>query len=107
MKQYTVEIADEALMDMEQLYNHIAYTLFSPENAMAQYNKIAGEILTLDMFPERFRVVDFEPEHSREIRRMLVDNYSVFYVIRKNTVIVTAVLYSSSDIQRRLDKKKS
>lgn len=38
MKQYTVEITGEALTDMEQLYNHIAYTLRAPENAMGQFN---------------------------------------------------------------------
>ena len=34
MKYYTVEITNEALADMEQLYNHIAYVLQAPENAM-------------------------------------------------------------------------
>ena len=46
--------------------------------------------------------MDSEPEHSRGIRRILVDNYSVFYVIHKNEVIVTNVLYSASDISERL-----
>lgn len=82
MKQYTVEITDEALEDMKQLYNHIAYVLLAPENAIRQYNRIADEILKLDTFPERYRIMDYEPEHSMEIRRMLVDNYSVFYVIK-------------------------
>lgn len=36
MKHYTVEITNEALADMERLYNHIAYVLQSPENAMDQ-----------------------------------------------------------------------
>ena len=54
------------------------------------------------MLPERFKIMDSEPEHSRGIRRMLVDNYSVFYVIYKNEVIVTNVLYSASDISERL-----
>ena len=75
-KQYTVEITNEALADMEQLYNHIV--------------------------PERFHIMDSEPEHSKEIRRMLVDNYSVFYTIKDNRVIVTDVLYSASDIESRL-----
>ncbi len=102
MKRYVVEITDEALTDMEQLYNHIAYELQAPENAMGQYNRIADEILKLDILPERFRMMDSEPEHSRELRRMPVDNYSVFYVIRENRVIVTDVLYSASDIEKRL-----
>ena len=36
MKHYTVEITNEALADMDQLYNHIAYVLQAPENAMDQ-----------------------------------------------------------------------
>ena len=59
MKQYTVEITDEALADMEQIYNHIAYVLLAPENAMGQYSRIADEILKLDVFPERFRIIGF------------------------------------------------
>lgn len=102
MRQYTVQITDEALADMEQIYNYIAYVLLSPENAMGQYNRIADEILTLDIFPERFRIMDSEPEHSKEIRRMLVDNYSVFFTIQGDKVIVIDVLYSASDIERRL-----
>lgn len=102
MKQYTVEITDEALADMEQLYNHIAFVLLAPENAMGQYNRIADGILKLDVFPERIRIMDSEPEHSKGIRRMPIDNYSVFYIIKDDRVIVTDVLYSASDIEERL-----
>lgn len=41
MRQYNVQITDEALSDMEQLYNYIAYVLRSPENAMGQYRLIS------------------------------------------------------------------
>lgn len=34
VKHYRVEITNQALKDMEQLYNHIAYVLLAPENAM-------------------------------------------------------------------------
>ena len=33
---------------------------------------------------------------------MLVDNYSIFYVINKSDVMVTNVLYSASDLSQRL-----
>lgn len=102
MKQYDVEITDEALADMEQLYNHIAYVLHAPENAIGQYNRIADEILKLDVLPERFRIMDSEPERSNGMRKMLVDNYFVFYVIQDDKVVVTNVLYSASDIEKRL-----
>ena len=102
MKRYVVEITDEALADMEQLYNHIAYVLQAPENAMNQYNRIADAILTLDTLAERIHIVESEPERRRGMRRLLVDNYSVFYVIQRDKVIVTDVLYSASDIESRL-----
>lgn len=66
---------------------------------MKQYNRIADEILTLDTFPERFRIMDSGLEKRMELRRMLVDNYSVFYTIRDERVIVTDVLYTASDIE--------
>ena len=105
MKQYKVEITKEALQDMEDIYNYIAFELLAPENAMGQYNRIADEILKLDAFPERFRILDSEPEKRMELRRMLVDNYSVFYTIREDKVIVTDDLYTASDIESRLRGK--
>ncbi len=102
MEQYKVEITKEALQDMEDIYNYIALELLSPENAMGQYNRIADEILTLDTFPQRYRIMDSEPEKQMELRRMLVDNYSVFYTIHGDKVIVTDVLYTASDIEARL-----
>ncbi|MCD7717507.1 MAG: type II toxin-antitoxin system RelE/ParE family toxin [Lachnospiraceae bacterium] len=104
MKQYDVRITEDAISDMEQIYDYIAHTLLSPENALGQYNRIADAILTLAVLPERIKIMESEPEHSREIRRMSVDNYSVFFVIRGDTVIVINVLYSASNIQERLRK---
>ncbi len=51
---------------------------------------------------ERIRIMESEPERSKEMRRLLVDNYSVFFVIQGDKVIVTDVLYSASDIESRL-----
>ncbi len=102
MAHYKVEITKEALQDMEDIYNYIALDLLSPENAMGQYNRIADEILALDVFPQRYRIMDSEPEKNMELRRMIVDNYSVFYTIRADKVIVIDVLYTASDIEARL-----
>lgn len=102
MERYTVQITENALTDMEEIYRHIAEKLQSPQNALGQYNRIAEAILTLDSLPLRCPLVQFEPERSAGLRRMLVDNYSVFYVVSENAVRVTNVLYSASDIEQRL-----
>ena len=102
MREYPVKITEKALGDMNGIYDYIAVNLQSPENAMGQYNRIADRVLELGFFPEKVILVDFEPERSQGLRRMLVDNYSVFYVFKEELVTVTRVLYSASDIEKRL-----
>jgi toxin ParE1/3/4 len=43
-----------------------------------------------------------ELERAKGLRRMVVDNYSVFYVINGDRVVVTDILYSATDITKRL-----
>lgn len=102
MAQYTVQITDKALADMEQIYTYIADKLQAPETAMGQYNRIAKAIESLDMFPERIRIMDSEPEHTMGLRRIAIDNFSAFFMIEDERVLVVRVLYSASDISSRL-----
>jgi plasmid stabilization system protein ParE len=102
MKQYSEQITDKALEDMEKIYTYIAEQLQTPENAIGQYNRIAEVIQKLNVFPERVRIMESEPEHTMGLRQLPIDNFSAFYVIEDDNVIVTRVLYSASDISKRL-----
>jgi len=102
MKRYDVQITAKAESDLEGIYQHIANVLLAPVAAMNQYNRIADAILTLEEMPERIKTLDSEPERSQGVRRLLVDNYSVFFIIQDSAVTVFRVLYSASDIPRRL-----
>lgn len=102
MEQYVVRITDRALADMEEIYNYIAIQLQAPENAMGQYDRIAEAIEGLHVFPERVKLMESEPERLMGLRQLVIDNYSVFYVIEDMDVIVTRVLYSAMDISGRL-----
>ncbi|MCM1190198.1 MAG: type II toxin-antitoxin system RelE/ParE family toxin [bacterium] len=106
MKHYTVQIADKALADMDEIYEYIAIKLQAPETALGQYNRIAEVIEGLNVFPERVRIMESEPEHTMGLRQLPVDNYSVFYVVREERVIVARVLYSASDLSKRLLEDK-
>ena len=105
MEKYEVKITDEALADMEKIYNYIANELLAPENAMGQYNRIADAILTLDAITERFSLFELEPEHSWGMRRMGVDNYLVCYMVDLGVVTVTDVLYGASNVHMRLKER--
>lgn len=102
MKRYAVRITDHALKDMQDLYDYISDTLFAPDAAMNQYNRIADAIESLCEYPERYRLFVSEPEHSQGIRLLPVDHYAVIYTVRGDVVTALRVLYSASDIITRL-----
>ena len=104
MKQYLVKITDEALADMERLYHYIACDLQSPEYAFAQYNRIAEKIMKLSVFPKRYRLVKGKTAGSKEIRRMPVDNYLIFYLIKNEEVYVINVLYHAVNHRNHLNR---
>ena len=70
--------------------------------AANQYDRIADAILTLDIMPDRIRIIDSEPARSKGLRPLLVDNYTVLFTIETDTVYIARVLYSSSDISAKL-----
>ena len=102
MKYYQVKITEKALDDMSAIYSYIAEALQAPDIAMKQYDRIAGEVESLSMLPERCKLFESQPERDLGLRRLQVDNYSVVYVAEEDCVTVLRVLYSSSDIIARL-----
>jgi len=99
---YTVDITESALQDMDEIYDYICFTFKAPDTAAAQFDRIADEILSLEEMPLRYGIPQFEPCISAQLHRMPVDHFSVFYLVRGETVIVTDVLYSASDLETRL-----
>lgn len=79
MDKYIVEITDEALADMDAIYQYIANILLAPENAMGQYNRIAEAILTLENC----------------------------YMVDPGKVTVTDVLFGASNVHVRLQERHS
>lgn len=102
MKEYSVVISHDAFLDLQSIYEYIRYSLLSPDTAQNIYERITNQILILNQMPERFKLLETEIENKRGIHRMNLDNYAVFYIIKDQTVIVTNVLYGSSDIIQRL-----
>jgi len=105
MKHYEVLISDKAHEDMEAIYDYIAKVLQEPNIAAKQYDRIADAILSLEEMPERIKIMDCEPERSKGLRPLIVDNYTVFFVVRVDTVHIARVLYSASDIGKRLSEE--
>ena len=102
MKQFLVKITDKALNDMDAIYKYIAENLKASDAAMKQYMRIADGVESLNILPERCKLFEIQPERKLGMRQLLVDKYSVIYVVEDTCVTVLRVLYSSSDIINRL-----
>jgi toxin ParE1/3/4 len=64
------------------IYEYIVFTLYEPEVAAGQLDRIESAIMSLDEIPERFRLYEKEPWHSRGLRQFPIDNY-IFFIFRK------------------------
>lgn len=102
---YSVEISDIAKNDLREIFEYIAFSLLSPENAVSQLERLEKSIFQLDSMPRKFRLFDQEPWKSHGVRIMPVDNFVVFYIPKEEikTVTVLRVMYG----RRNIDKKIS
>ena len=95
---YSVNISSQADKDIRAIYEYIALTLMSPENANAQLSRLEDRINKLDNLPKRF------PKYKNEIRFMPVDNYLVFYTVEEvsKNVSILRVMYGKRNIENTL-----
>ncbi len=100
---YEIRMTPQAQNDLGGIFEYIALTLQSPQNAAGQLDRLEESIDSLDQMPERFHMYDKEPWRSRNLRMMPVDHYLVFYIPNheEETVTVIRVMYGGRDIDRQ------
>jgi len=102
---WRVDYADDAIQDLQAIYDYISMTLQEPDIAEKQTNRIMDAADTLDHMPLRHRLYDNEPWRSRGLRVLPVDNYIIFYLPNeaKNTVTIIRIMYGGRDIEKQLN----
>lgn len=103
---YEVRLTPEVKSDLRSIFEYIAFDLQSVQNAAGQLDRLERGIASLDQMPERFPAYEKEPWKSRNLRRMPVDHYLVYYIPdhKSKTVTVLRVMYSGRDTDRQLKK---
>jgi toxin ParE1/3/4 len=106
---WKIEYSNQARIDLQSIYEYIAYELMVPETAGGQINRIMKAIRTLDNMPEKFKVYEEEPWKSKNLRCFSVDKYIVFYLPKKEnqTVNIVRIIYSGRDLKRQLEEIKN
>ena len=76
-----------------------SFSLLSPANALSQLSRLEKQVYSLDNLPFRF------PIYKKDIRRVSVDNYLVFYSVDENAKIVyiLRVMYGKRDVENIIE----
>ncbi|MCL2362190.1 MAG: type II toxin-antitoxin system RelE/ParE family toxin [Defluviitaleaceae bacterium] len=97
---WDVQFSDMAKKDLRGIRKYISDELLEPETALEQVARIISAADSLEFMPMRHRICDFEPWHSRGLRLLPVDNYTVYYLPNESfgTVNVIRVVYNGRNI---------
>jgi len=104
MAEYRIEITTRAKRDIKEIHTYITENLKEPNAADILLDRIETEILTLKHMPLRHSIERDEKLKLRNLRKLIVDNYLVFYTVnnRTKTVFIVRVLYARRDWMRLL-----
>ena len=103
---FEVEFSEMAIKDLEEIFDFIIDTTESLNLARNSIDKIRASILNLDNFPERFPKSNFISHKHKNLRKMSLGAYIVYYEVNKKNEIVNVVRIFSSkrDIENILEK---
>ncbi len=99
MDRYNIEITKPAEKDLYKIGRYIANELLEATKAVEVVDKIANEIFKLEEMPFRNAIVDDDELAAQGIRKLIIDNYIIFYVINEENkkVTILRILYTRRD----------
>ena len=93
MKKYNVEYSIESKQDLIGIKKYIKHNLEEPEIAEKLISKIRKAINNLKNNPEKFAIIDDDLIKKLEVRKLIIDNYIVFYRIKDNNIQIVRIMY--------------
>lgn len=99
MNAYNIQITQPAEEDLYEIGTYISKELLEPETAKKVISKIAKGINSLEDMPLRNSLVADEKLAYKGIRKIMMDNFIVFYIVTEEskTVTIIRILYSRRD----------
>lgn len=106
MSQWKVKLSPEFKQEVRELYSYVANALLVPETALKQVDKILNAVESLAEMPQRHPLYEREPWKTRGLRKLVIDNFIVFYLTNEKTkdVAVLHVFYGGRNITSLLEE---
>lgn len=99
MKQYKIFLTEPAVDDLKEIVAYISNELREHSIAQKLLGKIKEAIMSLSDMPVRYALVSDKRLALQGVRKLMVDNYIVFYIISEKEKLVTIIriLYGRRD----------
>lgn len=99
MKKYSVFMTHTATEDLKSIAAYVANELREPSIAKKLVSNIKAAVMSLENMPTRYSLLRDTNLAVQGIRKIMVDNYIVFYIVseKDSGVTIIRILYSRRD----------
>jgi len=99
MKQYKIFMTEPAADDLQAIVGYISNELKEHSIAQKLLGKIKGAVMSLSEMPVRYSLVSDERLALQGVRKLMVENYIVFYIVSEDEELVSIIriLYGRRD----------
>ena len=99
MKKYNVLMTHTATEDLKSIASYIANELREPSIAKKLVRHLKETVMSLEQMPTRYSLLRDTNLAVQGIRKIMADNYIVFYIVseKDNVVTIVRILYSRRD----------
>ena len=91
---YTIKYADTFIKQFNNILKYFIYKLQNKIAAENFYNEVIKEIENRSENPESFEKYNSRRKRKNTYYRIYVKNYTIFYVVKNNTMEIRRILYS-------------
>lgn len=91
MESHQVLMTQKAAQDLKNIYSYIADDLREPSIAKKLTDKIKASVKNLAKLPLRHALVADKDLAAQGIRKLIVNNYIIFYIVSEKDKAVTVV----------------
>ena len=98
-KKYNIKMSKDALIDLDNILNYIKYELSNPIASTNLKDEIYKKVSKRAENPLAFKIHEFKKEKLHTYYTIQVNNFTVFYILQKHTMVVARILYSRRNFE--------
>jgi len=102
MKHHKILYSREALRDLDEIWEYIAFVLQNRSAANRTINRILDAVDQLREFPEMGALLSSIADIESDYRFLVTENYLTFYRTGDNNIYIDRILYGRRDYLRVL-----